>query len=270
MAPTYFVSDLHLFSRRSRREMYLDTFQAAVDQAACLVLGGDIFDFRWSTLSSFPATLDAAEHWVAHLVTQRPDCEFHYILGNHDSHPRFVQRLTRLAEQHANLTWHHEYLRREGDIFLHGDILDGPTTSYALARRRQRWAHDSVRGPLSNALYDAAIAVRAHKVVGRIAHPRQRTARRLLRYLDHVGHGPHTGVERVFFGHTHTAWDSFRYARVSFHNGGAPMAGLEFKVLEVATARGATPPARPAAPHLAAPASAPRPMATQPRSPHPG
>lgn len=216
--------------------MYLETFQEAVERAGCFVLGGDIFDFRWSTLPSFPATLDAAEQWLDQLVTRRPGCEFHYILGNHDSHPRFVERLRRLAECHPNLAWHHEYLRRETDVFLHGDVLDGPTTSQALARRRRRWAHESVRGAISNALYDAAIAVRAHKVVGRIAHPRQRTARRLLNYLDHLGHGPHTGVRRVFFGHTHAAWDSFRYSQISFHNGGAPMAGLEFRIVEVAGA----------------------------------
>jgi UDP-2,3-diacylglucosamine pyrophosphatase LpxH len=241
MAPTYFISDLHLFSKRSRHEMYLDSLESAVDRAGCMVLGGDIFDFRWSMLPSFHATLDAAETWVEQLVERRPDCEFHYILGNHDSHPRFVQRLKHLSDRHENLTWHHEYLRRNSDVFLHGDILDGPITSQALAKRRQRWAHEAVRGPLSNAMYDAAIAVRAHKVVGRMAHPHQRTARRLIRYLDHVGHGPHTGVNRVYFGHTHAALDAFRYSQISFHNGGAPMAGLEFRVLEVAPSASSTP-----------------------------
>jgi UDP-2,3-diacylglucosamine pyrophosphatase LpxH len=237
MAPTFFVSDLHIFSRRSRDEMYRDSLQVAVDRAGCVVLGGDIFDFRWSTLPSFQATLDAAEGWLEQLVSTRPHCQFHYLLGNHDSHPRFVKRLRHLADRLPNLTWHPEYLRREDDIFLHGDILDGPTTSHALARRRQRWAHETVRGPLSNALYDAAIAVRAHKVVGQLAHPRQRTARRLLCYWDHVGHGIHTGVQRVFFGHTHSAWDSFQYSEISFHNGGAPMTGLEFRILEVTPPR---------------------------------
>jgi UDP-2,3-diacylglucosamine pyrophosphatase LpxH len=244
MARTFFVSDLHIFSRRSRDEMYRDSLQAAIDQAGCIVFGGDIFDFRWSTLPSFQATLNAADVWLEQLVQQNRDCQFHYILGNHDSHPRFVQRLRQLAERLSNLNWHPEYLRRDDDIFLHGDILDGPTTSHALAQRRRRWAHDTVRGPMSNALYDAAIAVRAHKVVGQLAHPRQRTARRLLSYLDHVGHGPQTGIQRVFFGHTHKAWNAFQYSKISFHNGGAPMTGLEFRILEVASPDRSTPAAR--------------------------
>lgn len=233
MKATYFVSDLHLFSKRSREEMYHVSLQHALQRAGCFVLGGDIFDFRWSTLPSFQASLNAAEEWVEQLVQPRPECEFHYVLGNHDSHPQFVERLQNLARRLPNLKWHHEYLRRGEDVFLHGDVLDGETTSNGLSLRRQRWADEKRKGPVSNALYDAAIAVRAHKMVGQLAHPRERTARKLLDYLHHVGQGPDSGLQRVYFGHTHAAWNAFRYSGVSFHNGGAPMTGLQFRVLEV-------------------------------------
>ena len=42
------VSDLHLFSRRSRAGDYLPAIHRAADEADLFVLAGDIFDYKWA------------------------------------------------------------------------------------------------------------------------------------------------------------------------------------------------------------------------------
>ena len=79
----HFISDLHLFSRRSHAHLHrTDIFDAAA-RANVFVFGGDIFDFKWSTLGSVETTAAAAADWLRELVTPHGGCEFHFILGNH-------------------------------------------------------------------------------------------------------------------------------------------------------------------------------------------
>jgi UDP-2,3-diacylglucosamine hydrolase len=52
-----------------------------------------------------------------------------------------------------------------------------------------------------------------------------------LNYIDQIGHGPASGVEHVYFGHTHRELNNYRYGGVSFHNGGAPMHGVPFRIV---------------------------------------
>ena len=56
---TYFVSDLHLFSGRTQAARHAPALHAAARRARTFVLGGDIFDFRWSTLGSVETTVRA-------------------------------------------------------------------------------------------------------------------------------------------------------------------------------------------------------------------
>lgn len=229
---TYFVSDLHVLSRRSQEPRVRHQLAAAADQASTFVLGGDIFDFRWSTMG-FEQSMRAAEQWLLDLVGPRGHCQFHYLLGNHDCHPVFVQRLQGLATRLPNLNWHEEFLRDGDHVFLHGDVLDGCGTSYGLLQSRLRWSAHEHRGPFAHAAYDAAVKMRIHKAVGKVVNPRRRVAKRLAAYLDHLGHGHASGVREVYFGHTHVAVRDYHYGRLRFHNGGAPMPGLKFSVLEV-------------------------------------
>ena len=46
------VSDLHLFAYRSAGEEYFNSLRPQLNATDILVLNGDIFDFRWSTLPS--------------------------------------------------------------------------------------------------------------------------------------------------------------------------------------------------------------------------
>jgi UDP-2,3-diacylglucosamine hydrolase len=54
------ISDLHLFSPRSKAVELLVGIQEKLASADVLVLNGDIFDFRWSTLPDTQATIVAA------------------------------------------------------------------------------------------------------------------------------------------------------------------------------------------------------------------
>ncbi len=233
---TYFVSDLHLFSRRSLALSHTEALQATASRARMFVLGGDIFDFRWSTLDSTDATAKAAIRWLDDLVGSHAKCDFHFVLGNHDCYRRFVSALETYAATRPNLVVHPYYLRLGRNIFLHGDAADRPQMCpQRLHRRRQHWARDEHRGAVRNMLYDLAVQAQLHRVVGKVAHPRRRVAQRLLGYLQRAGHGPETGLAHVYFGHTHDAMTAYRHGGVLLHNPGSPMPGLDFRVVEVET-----------------------------------
>jgi UDP-2,3-diacylglucosamine hydrolase len=232
-ANSFFVSDLHLFSRRSQAGKYQDLLHATAREAKCFVLGGDIFDFRWSTLKSSDATIDAAIRWLEELIAPHGDCQFHFVLGNHDCNKKFVARLDALAARTANLSWYDDYVRIGHSLFLHGDVADVNTTAATLAMRRQKWHHDERRpGAVKNFLYDMVVHAQIHKMVGQLANPQSKVAARLLLYLDDIGHGPKNGLRHIYFGHTHVAMTNFQFGGLTFHNGGAPIKGLEFRIIK--------------------------------------
>lgn len=226
----YFVSDLHLFARRSSAEEHLEPMRRLAQRAGTFVLGGDIFDFHWTTLDSIAHTVDAAEHWLSDLVGSAPHCEFHMLLGNHDHHGCFMQRLGKLAGAHENLRWDPYFVRLGESLFLHGDAADGDATHAGLQKARRSKLH-AKRGRTANMLYDAVIQTGAHRPVPIMAYPKRRTARRLLKYMHDIGHGPKTGTRNVYFGHTHRALDGYQYGGVNFHNGGAPIKGVPFRIV---------------------------------------
>jgi UDP-2,3-diacylglucosamine hydrolase len=57
--------------------------------------------------------------------------------------------------------------------------------------------------------------------------------KRVHEYIHDIGHGTPHGVDTVYFGHTHVAVDAEYYRGVTFHNGGAPMRGMEFSLLRL-------------------------------------
>jgi UDP-2,3-diacylglucosamine pyrophosphatase LpxH len=231
---TFFVSDLHQFSRRSQADRYLPALQAAAARASTFVLGGDIFDFRWSMYSSAEETVRHAVRWLDDLVAGHPRCDFHFVQGNHDCNRRFVSALESYSATRPNLKLHPYYLRLGKSVFLHGDAADHPAMCAArLTKRRENWSHDETRSQVRHVLYDLAVSARLHRLAGKVVHPRRRVVHRILGYLDRIQQGPEAGVEQVYFGHTHDALDHFRYRGLTFHNPGAPIAGLAFRIVEL-------------------------------------
>jgi UDP-2,3-diacylglucosamine hydrolase len=231
---TYFISDLHLFSRRSHGPRHLTAIHGAAAAARTLVLGGDIFDFRWSTYPSIDESVKQAIRWLDELVASHPRCDFHFVQGNHDCNRRFIAALESYSTTRPNLSVHPYVLRQGKNVFLHGDAADHPAMCpLRLTKRREHWSRDESRSQVRHVLYDLAVSARLHRIAGKVAHPRRRVVHRILGYLNRIGHGPMEGVEHVYFGHTHDELENFRYHGLTFHNPGAPMAGLRFRIVEV-------------------------------------
>lgn len=228
-----FISDLHLFARRSQAGRHEAAIRDAAAASRVFVLGGDIFDFRWTTRGSVAESVDEAAGWLSELVESSPECRFHFVLGNHDHHRLFIDRLDRLSSRLSNLEWHRHYLRLDDCVFLHGDVVDRRMDPVRLDRHRRRWLDEQPRSPAWHTAYDLAVATRLPAILSRVLRPPWLVARRILVYLESIGQGAAAGVRRVYFGHTHVPVDGYRYGGMSFHNGGAPIRGIEFRVLQI-------------------------------------
>ncbi len=232
MSKCFFLSDLHLFASRSTAEKYRHVIDAAAASATDFVLGGDIFDFRWATRHGEHEAVVHAIGWLRKLADDCPTCRFHYLLGNHDYHHPFIERLGELVDQVDNLAWHPYHLRLGNCAFLHGDVADRPMNAEILAAARTADADHRKKGPLLNGLYDMVVMARIHKPLPHVFRPKRLVAKRILRYLDGVGLGPAHGVTDVYFGHIHRVLSNYRHGGLMFHNGGAPIKGLKFRILE--------------------------------------
>ncbi len=228
---TYFVSDLHMYTSRSQEQRYLGEIERKAARADNFVLGGDIFDFRWSTMDTHEETVVRATDWLRKLAVNCPNCQFYYVLGNHDYNRDLMDSCDYLASKYENFSWQPFYLRLGSSVFLHGDAADRIATGEELAEARMRWLRKAKRGQMASRLYDLAVANRLHMPLVRLARTKKTTARRILSYLRSIGEDPSTGVKNVYFGHTHFAFTNFRFGGVTFHNGGAPMEGLHFEII---------------------------------------
>jgi UDP-2,3-diacylglucosamine hydrolase len=228
-----FVSDLHLFARRSEAPRYAEAIRMAAKRSEVLVLGGDIFDFSWSTLPTLSATVEAAFHWLEHLAAEHPDCRIHYLLGNHDYCQPFLDYLEQNAHRIPNFAWHHFYLRLGPNVFLHGDVAENRMMTHErLLEYRSHWLNRPLAGKLSRRAYDVVHRVRLHQPLAYLLHRKRRVARRVLAYLENAGETPESGVRHVYFGHIHRRMFNYRFRGVTFHNCGAPIKGLRFRILE--------------------------------------
>jgi UDP-2,3-diacylglucosamine hydrolase len=232
MHECYFVSDLHLMASRSAARRHLGAIERAARRAKTFVLGGDIFDFRWARTSNTTQAVDQAIGWLEELLADCPACDFHFVLGNHDYHQPFIDRLDKLQRRVGNLSWHRYYVRLGTSIFLHGDVADRKMSAQKLAAARSRWLHHKRRGRVLSRLYDLVVLARLHKPLPRLVYPKRTVARRILAYLDDIGQGPASGVRNVYFGHIHRNLTGYRYGGVMFYNGGAPIKGLKFRIVE--------------------------------------
>lgn len=232
----YFFSDLHVFARRSIAGQAMPQIVRTVEQAHTLVLGGDIFDFKWSTHASMEHSLAAAEKWLLDLMAPHQTCQFHFILGNHDAAPPFVERLEALAANTPNFQWHRYYVRLQHCLFLHGDIADDQPCHDRLDARRKKKDRSASPSNAAHLLYDLAVHARLHKAAISAAVRPQAILQRLSTYAEQIGHGPDDGVKDVYFGHIHQDLDGIEFGDLCFHNGGAAIKGLRFRIIETTLA----------------------------------
>lgn len=226
------VSDLHLFSKRSRAHVHQPRILDAARRTGRIVLAGDIVDFRWSRMGSADATADAAVDWLGEILDGNDGGDVEYVLGNHDHVPELVERLEVLADQCPRFRWHPYHLRIGNAVFLHGDVSNPRMDQARLRAYRESFgAHERPSGS-SHHLYEVVVALRLHVLGARFLYPRAKVVRRIARYLDEVEHEVGAGLRNVYFGHTHLALSGEEYRGLRFHNCGAPIRGLEFQILE--------------------------------------
>ncbi len=222
-----FISDLHLFSQRSIGQAYWNQNKELVSAAKVVVLGGDIFDIRWSQLGSLDATIRAANEWVETAIALNPTANWVYLLGNHDCHPRITTMLESLAARHGNFAWSSTVWRIGGSVFLHGDVLDGERHIGGLHAYRKAFHEDRQKGKIENLLYSAVIQTRLHDLIPRLRHTQKKTCQRLIHYLERQGEGFLDNIDSIYFGHTHVPMYDFQYDRFHFYNAGSGIRHLK-------------------------------------------
>ena len=225
------TSDLHLFTRRTSADEHLPELRERCRTADAVVLVGDIFDFRWSVYGSVTESVRHAIAWLAELCALNQGATVHYVIGNHDCVPEFTTSLEQLAARRGNFLWQAEWMRLGAAAFLHGDIGHPGLRTDGLSDYRRKFMQHRPRGAVMNGLYAGAVAARIHVLGARLLYPTQPVLRRIERYL--VAHDPAVAsVREVYFGHTHRRLRGVEYGGRTYHNGGAPMPGMEFEILE--------------------------------------
>jgi len=215
-----FVSDLHLFSPRSDAA-HIPQQLAHVNAAdQCLVLGGDIFDFRWSIRGSHELTLVAAIHWLEELLANTGDAHIRFLPGNHDCHPEFLARLAELSQLEPRFDYSEHQLQHGDALFLHGDVLDARGS---LAKYRAKFHHEEPQTNVKHRMYDLAVGIRLHKLVPLLRHRPEVTSRRLRLLIEALHLATPATFKRVFFGHTHAPVFGHQSQSVRYHNPGAAL-----------------------------------------------
>lgn len=229
------LSDLHWFSIRSTGEKCLAVIREDLAAASVIVLNGDTFDFRWSTLGSEEITIAAALDWLRAFVSDHPQAEIHFITGNHDCLAAFTSRLDALAASLPRFHWHETVLQLGGSLFVHGDCAHRPMDAAGLDHYRATWRHDKPRHCLLGHGYRVADRLGITWLAHRSHFTRAKTLARLTWYLDRAVPAWRETTRDCYFGHTHLPFRDHEWEGIRFHNtgsaiGGSPFAPVRFEV----------------------------------------
>ncbi|MCA9129677.1 MAG: metallophosphoesterase [Planctomycetales bacterium] len=237
LAGGVFLSDLHLFSPRSVAQDVQLQLRAYDRPAQCVVLGGDIFDFRWSTHASLQATLLAAQCWLIDLLENLVHAHVLFLPGNHDCQPEFLESLNVLSDRFPRFGWKPHHWQLGCNLFLHGDILDAGGDLPSLDRYRRRFHHGRAASKLAQRCYDVAVACRIHKTVPRLRHVPNKTCRALLNVVDRLALANAAELRHIYFGHTHVAMEGLNAAGIQFHNPGSGLKHMQLRLVEFTNLR---------------------------------
>ncbi|MFW6158575.1 MAG: metallophosphoesterase [Planctomycetota bacterium] len=230
MAYGHVISDLHLLTPWSAAEEYLAEMQEAAGRSDFFVLNGDIFDFRWSELSTIDRSVDAAIDWLRAFMDAAPRCRLIYVLGNHDNLRDLAGRLDELQAEGEHFDWRPSHVRIGSALFTHGDLLLRADVVDPFRRRLQ----PSVvkKSKTLSRVYHLLHTMRMHRWYAPV-YGERRLARRMVRAMDRAGNGVMKGVTDVYFGHVHMRFTDFNYRGLTFHNTGSVINGLPWHMLEV-------------------------------------
>ena len=221
------ISDIHMFSKRSIGTGNAESLYERISKADACVLNGDIFDFRWTSLPSIEETVDRAESFLRDLISKFPACRFHFVCGNHDSYPPFVERLERISEEYPAFSWDLLRTRIGNNLFLHGDIIDAAKQGKSIEEYRHSFHVGGKQGALMNFLYDILIRTGLHRIIV-FVHREPELAEILIRFLRERDPSMLEGTSDIYFGHTHVPFESYLHDGITFHNSGSMIRGLTF------------------------------------------
>lgn len=225
------LSDLHLFTDRSTAHQHLEEIHETAAASDLFIFNGDTFDFAWSHHRRFEKSVGAAIEWITDLTTEHPHCSFVYLLGNHDGIALFKEALSRLTATRPNLYWEPYHLQLGRKMFLHGDALHSCTTPEHLEAYRQKWDKpEQTHRKLTARAYRMAAYAGIPTVLIRL-NSKRRCARRILCYLRSSLDCDARSVEEVYFGHTHRAFEDYKYHNRTFHNTGAALTRVRLNIL---------------------------------------
>lgn len=230
---TTFISDLHLFSNRSSAVRWHDRMEASVAASDLCIWGGDLFDFRWTTLSR--SSVDAAYDFLDRFADRHPGVRFVYLSGNHDAHGEFRDRLPAFVSGVKNFVGHGDAFRFGRTLWLHGDVIEGGRGAGGFCRYRKSWGNKPIAKPWMSGVYDAAVATRLHRAVAAAGHPQRITCRKLHRWVRRQS--DLSDIHQVVFGHTHRLIRGTRYRNIRFYNGGAAIRHVAFEPIELTVSR---------------------------------
>ncbi|HUR57049.1 MAG TPA: metallophosphoesterase [Opitutaceae bacterium] len=231
------VSDLHLFAQRSAGADYFAALKPQLIAADVLVLNGDIFDFRWSTLPSVESTAVHALEWLAAASAALPACDIHYVLGNHDCPTFFQAKLAEFARGRPRLHCHPLGLRIGPAVFVHGDCAHRKMDPAGLRRYRAAWDNDRGHRPWQTRAYVAADRIGVTALTHRGWFPREKTVGRVTHYLDRAQPGWRERTGDCYFGHTHLPFSNHRSGTIRFHNTGSGIRGMGFNPVQFSVER---------------------------------
>jgi UDP-2,3-diacylglucosamine pyrophosphatase LpxH len=225
------VSDLHMFSPRSRAHDLLENIYVAAEGAEVLVLNGDIFDFGGTGLASISDTVAEAMNWLQALVSRFPDKQIYYLLGNHDYHKQFLDVVVPWAELESRFALQEYFLRLGNTLFVHGDCVNYKMTAAHLQKSRQVWLHDRKKHGTFHRGVEWADSLGATRAAHRMFFRRHKVVERLLHYINDLHPGIVEEIDHVYFGHTHLAFTDFEHEGIYFHNTGSAINRREFNML---------------------------------------
>lgn len=226
------VSDLHLLAKRSIGESLFNGIRPMLDRCDTLILNGDTFDFRWSTLRNEADSIAAAIHWLDQRLESMEGRNLHFIHGNHDCLHGFRDSLKPLAEKWPNLHLHDDILRLGDRIFLHGDCANRKMDTPELAESRENWAADKPRCAFSAMLYKIADVSGLSWSFHRCYFPRNVAVARVAHYLDKALPDWREFASDCYFGHTHIPFHDHCHGHINFHNTGSGIRGMGFQPME--------------------------------------
>ncbi|HNV70001.1 MAG TPA: metallophosphoesterase [Candidatus Ozemobacteraceae bacterium] len=229
------VSDLHLFREHSQGEAAIVRLRERIEPADFIVLNGDIFDFRWAPHPTLAVTEEAAVDWLRTFVASVGPAVVFYVMGNHDCHESFRQRLMSEPRLFLPGGWFPSFVRVGSALFLHGDLPLFRPLSNCLQRKHGRIPKK--RGVMAR-LWTLGVICPLFGRLAPLVFPKEWSARQVTRSVRRHGPDFRERLADICFGHIHYPFEDHRLRHLRVHNSGAPLPGFQWQVVSIETADG--------------------------------